>query len=133
MKRDMDMIRDLLLEIEGGRKMFQTVSNTEAEMLGIPDEAGLSREDAEKLQLHLELLEQQGLIEVAFKALGGTVVVKQITWSGHDFLDSVRDPEVWKKTKGGAAVAGGWTLDLLKDLAKGLLKKKIEEHTGISL
>ena len=27
--------------------------------------------------------------------------------------------------------AGGFTVDLLKDLAKGLIKKQIEERTGV--
>ena len=56
-----------------------------------------------------------------------------ISWAGHDFIDSVRDPETWKKTKAGAAAAGGFTFDLVKDLAKGLVKKQIEKHTGIEL
>ena len=29
--------------------------------------------------------------------------------------------------------AGGWTLDLLKELGKGYLKKQIEDRTGIKL
>jgi hypothetical protein len=29
--------------------------------------------------------------------------------------------------------AGGFSLELLGDLAKGLLKKKIEDHTGVQL
>lgn len=52
---------------------------------------------------------------------------------GHDFLDSIRDPDVWNKTKKGALAAGGFTLNLLNDLAKGFIKKKIEDSTGIML
>ncbi len=56
-----------------------------------------------------------------------------LTWEGHDFLDSVRDPKIWAKTKDGALAAGGFTVDLLKDLAKGFVKKQIEERTGVTL
>lgn len=49
------------------------------------------------------------------------------------FLDSVRDPETWWRTKKAAAGAGGFTLDLLKDLAKGLIRKQIEDRTGVKL
>ena len=56
-----------------------------------------------------------------------------LTPAGHDFLDSVRDPETWAKTKKAAVGAGGFTLDLLKDLAKGFLKKQIEDRTGVRL
>lgn len=57
----------------------------------------------------------------------------RLTWQGHDFLDSVRNQETWAKTKKGALAAGGWTADILKDLAKGFIKKQIEEHTGVKL
>jgi hypothetical protein len=56
-----------------------------------------------------------------------------LTWQGHDFLDSVRDPKIWAKTKEGALAAGGFTVDLLAELAKGFLKKQIEERTGVKL
>jgi hypothetical protein len=56
-----------------------------------------------------------------------------LTWAGHDFLDSVRDSEIWRATKEGAQKAGGFSLELLAALAKGLIKKKIEQHTGIQL
>lgn len=37
------------------------------------------------------------------------------------------------EAKKAAAGAGGFTLDLLEDLAKGLIKKQVEEHTGVKL
>jgi hypothetical protein len=52
---------------------------------------------------------------------------------GCDFLDSVRDPEIWRKTKAGALASGGFTLGLMADLAKGFLRKQIMEKTGIDL
>ena len=56
-----------------------------------------------------------------------------ITWEGHDFLDTVRDSEVWRKTKEGATAAGGFTFDIVKELAKGLIKTQIKKHTGLEL
>jgi Hypothetical protein (DUF2513) len=70
---------------------------------------------------------------VLSKSLGGSYVINGLTWAGHDFLDSIRDPKIWEKTKKGAEAAGGFTVDLLKDLAKGLVKKQIEEYTGVKL
>jgi len=71
------------------------------------------------------LLTEKG--SMLFPAIGG------LSWQGHDFLDSVRNPDVWAKTKKGAEAAGGFTADLLKDLAKGFVKKQIEEYTGVKL
>jgi Hypothetical protein (DUF2513) len=64
-------------------------------------------------------------------ALG--VCVRGRTWRGHDFIDSVRDPEIWRKTKEGAQAAGGFTIELLRELAKGFIKTQIEKHTGVKL
>ena len=78
------------------------------------------------------LLSEAGFIDCTRYA-GGDFGYKGLTWAGHDFLDSVRDPEVWSKTKKGAMAAGGFTVDLLKDLAKGLVRKQIEDRTGVTL
>jgi hypothetical protein len=48
-------------------------------------------------------------------------------------LDSIRDPENWAKTKKAAARAGGFTVNLLRDVAYGIIKKALENHTGITL
>ena len=133
MKRDMELIREILLSIEAGQKDFDTLSNEHAEVLRIAPEKPLSKEDAVKLEGHLDLLEQAGLIEIQFRSTAGNIVAKGLTWQGHELVDSIRDPEVWRKTKHGAMAAGGWTLDLLKELANGYLKKQIEDRTGIKM
>jgi len=65
--------------------------------------------------------------------LSGQFAVRKITWEGHEFLDSFRDRKIWAKTKGGDVCGWGVTLDLLSDLAKGFVKKQIEERTGVKL
>jgi hypothetical protein len=49
-------------------------------------------------------------------------IFRRLTWFGHDFLDSVRDPAIWKATKEGAAKIGGFSVHLLGALAKGLIR-----------
>jgi hypothetical protein len=56
-----------------------------------------------------------------------------ITWQGHDFIDSVRDDKIWAETKDTAKKAGGWTLSLLSEIAKAVIKENITKHTGINL
>lgn len=47
------------------------------------------------------------------------VDVRGVTWEGHEFLDSVRDPEVWRRTKEETArVSGSVGLEVLKEAAK---------------
>jgi hypothetical protein len=125
MKRNMDLIRELLLKLEPER-LDGDLYRIEVAQLGIE---GYSYAD---LSYHMLLLIEGGLFLGERDASGG-FVGRMITPAGHDFLDSVRDQAVWSKTKKGALEAGGFTIDLLKDLAKGFLKTQIEERTGVKL
>ncbi|MOA67102.1 hypothetical protein D3C78_1941230 [compost metagenome] len=60
-------------------------------------------------------------------------IIRGLTPAGHDFADSVRDEKIWRRAKEGALAAGGSTIEILVDLAKGLIRKKIGEATGIQL
>ncbi len=128
MRRDMDYIRELLLEIEGGRSMFETLSSSGAEGLGIKLDAPVTAEEADRVRGHLDLLENADFIEVQSTSGNGTVTVGQITWAGHDFLDAVREPHVWTETKSRAQKISGWTAGVLTDLAKGYLKAEAAKH-----
>jgi hypothetical protein len=87
MKRDMDLVRNILLQIEGDGKI-------------------LSIEGYEKdvILKHLELLEEAGLIKASFLRANQVGVVsahvERLTWSGHEFLDAARNDTLWNKAKG---------------------------------
>jgi len=79
-----------------------------------------SRYSKVEVAYHLRLIEETTFIQPFVAGFGGEVLFDRLSWTGHDFIDSVRSPEVWAKTKKGAEAAGGFTVDLLKDLAKAL-------------
>lgn len=120
----MDYIRELLLEIE--EKSDGTFKQLDID--------GKGRTLAEKIE-HLFLMHERGLIDARDASSMGNrdIIVLRLTWDGHEFLDAIRDPDIWAKTRNGALAAGGFTLDLLRQLAVGFLKKKISENTGIEL
>jgi hypothetical protein len=127
MKRDMDLIRELLLKLEAlplgqGEIVYITPDAAEIAVRGY---------DVAQIDYHLSQIRQSGFVDGPRPGTG--IGFRCLTPAGHDFLDSVRDPETWTKTKKGAAAAGGFTLELLGDLAKGFIKKQIEEHTGVKL
>jgi hypothetical protein len=127
MKRDMDVIRKVLLELE----KFHHLPNGYHDLRG---QRALQIEgvDCSEVSAHLEILLDAGLYNSTsnnphwgkFQAL---------TWEGHEFLDSVRDDQIWAETKEGAAAVGSFTFDLLKALATGFIKKKIKDHTDIEI
>lgn len=130
--RDMDLIRDLMLRIEKGERSFNIVSEEEAVALGLPTESTLPREEAEKLRYHLYLLGDGNFVKISEHG-GGISFVETITWNGQEFLESIRDPVIWAKTKDGIKAGGAFTFDFIKALAKGFIKKQLEKQTGIEL
>ncbi len=57
----------------------------------------------------------------------------QLTWQGHEFLESVRDPEVWARTMAGAKKVGNWGLEFVVDLAKAYAKHVAKERLGVDI
>lgn len=127
MKRDMNLVRDLLLVIENDPQ-FDGMSQIMPED---PSDLGIIGHSFEEVAYHLNMLIESDL--VVGKTMMQMPMISKLTWQGHDFLDSIRDPIIWRETMEGAKKAGGFSLELLGALAKGLIKKKIEEHTGIQL
>ncbi len=128
MNRNMDLVRDLLLAIENDPKLDGKTVN----VLNQPSDIGITDFTLEEIEYHLVMLIDQGLVDGKITPQM-PIIFSKLTWQGHDFIDAIRDPDVWQRTKEGAKKAGGFSLELLSDLAKGLIKKKIEEHTGVQL
>lgn len=109
MKRDMDQVRSLLLWMEE-----QDTDMFLLQMLpGFPDQ--------EATIGYVMMLESGGFLSRSAK---GTI---RMTWAGHEFLDQVRDAEIWRKTKAGAEKVGSWSMKLLGDLATGYIRAKAIE------
>ena len=109
MKRNMDLVREILMQIEA----------TEPEKEITLDVTGYSKEE---IGLHVELMIEYGLIEgKAIPSDTGaahtilTYWIKGMTWEGHDFLDAARNDTIWNKAKEKCLEAtGGLSLDVLK-------------------
>lgn len=98
---------------------------------GDSEELQVEGYSANQIYYHLSLIREAGLIETPGKGpLAGGVMFRRLTWSGHDFLDSVRSPDVWDRTKQAAPAAGGFTVDLLECTAKTYLESKIKGLIG---
>ena len=55
-----------------------------------------------------------------------------LTYDGHEFLDTIRDNQVWKLTKDTAKKAGVGGLKVLVEVGKSYAKQKLIEH-GVHL
>ena len=124
MKRDMELIRKILFAIEASD--CEPLDWIELKIDGYSDSL---------VSYHVQLLSEAGLVDAIDSSTMGNYEVnpRRLTWHGHEFLDTVRDPGVWHKTEAEVVKLGDFGFDMLRALAKGYLKKKIEEHTDIKL
>ena len=91
MKRDMGLIREILLQVEA-RPSVNDWGPVEID--------GRSQEE---ISYHVKMLDDDGLLEALdMRTLGPDGFKydpKFLTARGHDFLDSIRSPSVWGKVK----------------------------------
>lgn len=109
MKRDMDLVRKILLAAEEEADGYASKN---------PEIDGYTRD---QVGYHIYLMEQAGLVEASeTSAMGSaspTAILNNLTWKGHDFLDAAKNNNVWTKAKQKAASVGGsLTFDLMKEL-----------------
>ena len=125
MKRDMDIIRNILLIMSNAPGKLKS----EDIVLGNPDA------DAKAVHYNINQAHQGGLItgDVVHSMSGDAWYNLELAWKGNEFLDVVQDDDVWAETKKGMQKVKGFTFDLAKDMAKGLIKKQIEELTGVKI
>lgn len=87
MKRDLDLVRKILLHLEGG--------GASPSGLGAFVEYGY---DIGAIHYHVQLLHDAGLIE-ADEIVPGQWWPERMTWAGHEFLDAARNEKLWQETK----------------------------------
>ncbi|NMY92821.1 DUF2513 domain-containing protein [Pseudomonas oryzihabitans] len=130
MRRDMDLIRSIMLKLEAWEKSPDAIFVVQ----DIENDFPIDGYTRDEIVYHYKLIADNGWVDTAGPMRHYRVITfRALTTAGHDFVDSVRDEEVWVMTRDGAKKAGAFTLELLGQLAKGFAKKQIEKHTGIEL
>lgn len=109
MERDLNLVRSIMLLIE---------SNDDRKELVIPNDW-----DREVVAYHLKILDQAGYVKNNTKWADNKPMwlIASLTWDGHEFLDSVKNNNVWNKTKEGikgkGLELGSVPFDLVKEYA----------------
>lgn len=131
--RDMDLIRDLLLRIESGEGKISVDHDPDNSKFSSKEELQAYKNAQKKLMYHLDLLRKSGIVDFALVTMNGDYFVRGISWEGHDFLETVRDPKLWANTKKAGKKIGSFSMETATAIAKGLVKKQIEKHTGVEI
>lgn len=119
MKRDMDLARKILLALE--TRGFNELSSDAFVTEGY---------DERTVAAHFELLEEADLIEASLLHVESEGLIRgdalRLTWAGHEYLDAVRNQEIWEKTKAHLAKQGGsMTIELIKAVAIGYIRQRL--------
>lgn len=125
MKRDLDLVRNILITAENsdGPVRFGTLLECDP--------------DALKLAYHVELMESRGLVSatVRYDGLGRRPIdieVSSVTWEGYDYLDAIRSPKVWEKAKEAVSAAvGEASMSVMKDTCQAVARGMITSYLGM--
>lgn len=116
MKRDMELIRKILL----GMEEFSDPNNY--------PEIKIEGYDEALVHFHTKLLYEAGLIDAidASDSGGLCYLPKYITWDGYEFLEAVRDEGRWQKIKDTILKKGGaMVFDVIKAVAVDAVKNAV--------
>ena len=106
MRRDMDLVRLLLLRAEGEQAV------------------DLLPYSEEQVNYHESMLYREGFIK-GVPILGGSrILAPELVWKGHDFLDDIRDDRIWQATmKQVGQQVGSASLEVIKAVAASIATK----------
>ena len=117
MKRDMELIRAILLEVEKSEYGY------------FRDKLKINGYTEEEIGYHSYLIIEAGLADGPNCTVMGSkspeAEVTSLTWEGHDFLDAVKNENVWNKSKEKLKKVGSASLSVVKDVAVSVLKKEL--------
>lgn len=119
MKFEPELVRDILLDIE---ELHQ-----HPKPFVFSDSSKFKRArdcDINTIVYHCELLSEAGFIHWKPTYASNSLYiafVNGITYDGHQFLDSVRSPKVWRETKDIAGKIGVFSLNFLSQTASQII------------
>jgi hypothetical protein len=114
-KRDMDLIRAILLAVE-------SCSSGLAPKIEIHDYT------QEQINYHVYLLGEAGLAKVHnITPDGGSpaALISSLTWAGHEFLDASRENKIWNLAKDSINKVGGATIQIWTAVLTSLIQKQL--------
>lgn len=117
MKRDMDIIRSILINAENDKYPY----GARVQLDGVSDEV---------CAYHVALMQDAGLVDARIlKSVGSphaAAMIHRLTSSGHDFCDGIRNDTIWNKAKEHIIKPGAsWGLSVLVEYVKVQVHQKV--------
>ena len=126
MKLNYDCVRSVLLTVEKSKTIDEELNLNPLAVETIFEQ--LPKYEDSEILYTIEKLKEAGYINAALHFAAGHFIdgaVSSITYSGHEYLDNIREPEVWRKVKTMLKNAGAITLPLISQAAKMLIGSQL--------
>lgn len=127
MKRNMDLVRDILMYLEDKPSWSGVLTN---QFEGSEHDLAW--------HYHCMMLIDAGLVKgkIIPKSLPGdgfTVKVNALSWSGHEFLETIRNDTVWSKTKSKIKqTSGAMSIEMIKSVATRFVSNRVTAASELS-
>ena len=126
MKLNYDCVRSVLLTVEKSKTIDEELDLNPLTVETIFEQ--LPKYEDNEILYTIEKLKEAGYINAALQFAAGHFIdgaVSSITYSGHEYLDNIREPEVWRKVKAMLKNAGAITLPLISQAAQMLIGSQL--------
>ena len=98
MKRDMDLARQIMLELEGEKY------DGSPQIYELPAIEDYSESE---IEYHVVLLQDAGLLLAREPFDGSPLIPYKLTWQGHEFIEAAKNETVWQRAKKHIQEKGG--------------------------
>ncbi|MEH6891884.1 DUF2513 domain-containing protein [Bacillus sp. JJ864] len=122
MKLNQDCVRDLLLELEE-----KLTINDHFLLPHFNNLDTVSKHGFDDTFYSFSKLLEASYLNGSYKYASGELFhlsVDSISWNGHQFLDTIRDNEIWSKTKNAVGSLSSASISIMSSLATSYLKQK---------
>lgn len=133
MKLNPDCIRAVMLEIEKNHSLTVDEENSVSfDMFWIEKLYELlPKYSKEDIFYSVFNLEQAGYISTTTRGGDNAItlcIINYMTYAGHEFLEKIRDPKVWKCIKGAGSAIGNFSLALINQIANGVTTALLDAY-----
>lgn len=126
MKLNYDCVRSVLLTVEKSKTIDEELNLNPLTVETIFEQ--LPKYEDNEILYTIEKLKEAGYISAALQFAAGHFIdgaVSSTTYSGHEYLDNIREPDVWRKVKAMLKNAGATTLPLISQAAQMLIGSQL--------
>lgn len=136
MKLDCDCVRAVLLLIEKEHKIVKEGSRFVSKVVFCNTFFdSIEKQSQEDIVYTVMKLDEAGYINAYISEGDNSIlefIVFGMTYEGHQFLEKIKDDNVWGKTKSAAKSIGSFSFDIIGQIAGQVLSSLINQHFGIT-